>query len=390
MKKKIAAVAIAISIVTALAVGCGSRELSNEYIKISQYKELEIAKVEETEVKDEAVDQQIQAKLQQNAKVTEVTDRAVETGDTAVIDYVGTKEGVEFEGGSATDYRLEIGSGSFIPGFEDAIIGHNTGDVFDIPLTFPEDYNSADLAGQAVSFNVTVKKIEKSDIPELTDEFVQTVSQKSKTVDEYKKEVKEEIDKQYKDQAKKTLGEEVWQALLDKVEVKKYPKDKLKKAEEQMRKNYEQYAAYYNVEFDEFIKTYMNMDQETFKKEMDTASKKAVKQEEAIDLIAKKEKLQPTKKETEKKYEEYVKTYGYQDVKALKEAATEEVLNKLILQEIVQDWLIENSKQVDPSKLEKKEEKKDSSKDTKEETKKTEDSNKKKDDAPKEDDASKK
>ena len=178
--------------------GCGSNqtkgELKNEFVSISQYKGVEIEKQEVKEITDEAVDEEINRRLEAKATSVDVTDRAVEKGDTANINYVGKKDGVAFDGGSADNHPLEIGSGAFIPGFEDGIIGHKIGETFDLPLKFPEGYKNADLAGKDVIFTVTINSIQAKSIPALDDAFVASVSETSKTVDEYKKEVKAELE----------------------------------------------------------------------------------------------------------------------------------------------------------------------------------------------------
>ena len=189
--------------------------LETDDLKITQYKGVEVDEVEKAdEVTDEDVDASIQATLQTNATTTEVTDRPVQEGDTATIDFTGKIDGAEFEGGSSTDYPLVIGSGSFIEGFEDSIVGHNIGDTFDWNGKFPDDYSNADYAGKDVTFTITVKGIGVEEVPELTDDFVQTVSEESKTVDEYKEEVKKQLEDEAETTYNDTLRQEVWQTVL--------------------------------------------------------------------------------------------------------------------------------------------------------------------------------
>ena len=164
----------------------------SKYVTIGQYKGLSLDKTVEA-VTDDMVDGRIKEELQNKAE--EVTEGSVQNGDVVTINYVGTKDGVAFDGGTATDAQLTLGSGQFIDGFEDGVVGHNIGDTFDLDLTFPENYGNEDLAGQAVVFTVTLKGISQTDVPELTDEFVQSVSDTSKTVEEYKKEIKKSLKK---------------------------------------------------------------------------------------------------------------------------------------------------------------------------------------------------
>ena len=152
MKKRVIAVLTAVLMTTSLA-GCGSGKLSNDYVTVGKYKALEVTEVAKSKVSDDSVAQEIQSRLEAAATEQDVTDRAAQSGDWVNIDYTGTMDGTAVNGGSATGYDLELGSGSFIgasgdyQGFEDQIVGHNTGEEFDITVQFPENYQSSDLAG---------------------------------------------------------------------------------------------------------------------------------------------------------------------------------------------------------------------------------------------------
>ena len=200
MKKNVRLILCCAAVVM-LAAGCGKKsdttetttaaetteaEITDkgEVTKLGQYKGIEVTK-EDTTVTDAELDQRIASILQANPEITEITDRPAQNGDTVNIDYVGMKDGVAFDGGTAEGYDLELGSDAFIDGFEDGLIGANVGEERSINLTFPEDYGNADLAGQAVVFDVTVNKIEEKKNAILDDAFVQRVSDFS-TVDEFK------------------------------------------------------------------------------------------------------------------------------------------------------------------------------------------------------------
>ena len=194
MKKRVIAVLTAV-LMTASLAGCGSGKLSNDYVTVNKYKGLEVTEVAKNEVSDDSVEQEIQSRLEAAATEQDVTDRSAQSGDWVNIDYTGTLDGVAFDGGTATGYDLELGSGSFIgasgdyQGFEDQIVGHNTGEEFDITVQFPENYQSSDLAGKPANFHIVLNKIYQKVTPELTDEWVANNSESSKTVDEYKEEV---------------------------------------------------------------------------------------------------------------------------------------------------------------------------------------------------------
>ena len=319
MKKKLAVLAAGICALSLFLTGC-SGEISNDYVTITKYKGVEIDKVDADAVSDNDVEAQINSVLQSKSTTTEVTDRAAQTGDTVTIDYEGKKDGVAFDGGTATDAQLTLGSGQFIDGFEDGVVGHNIGDTFDLDLTFPENYGNEDLAGQAVVFTVTLKGISQTDVPELTDEFVQSVSDTSKTVEEYKKEIKKSLKKNGKENQQNTIKENAWKAVLENTTVNKYPKKDLKNMISSIKTQYKNMASYYNLDFADFLKQYMNMDEETFNSKATQAAKDQVKANLAADLIIEKAKIDVSDKTLEKKYKEYAKAYGYEDVDALKKA----------------------------------------------------------------------
>ena len=225
MKKKVAMLLTGVMAVSLMMTGCQSAKgLETENVKISVYKGVEVDKVDKpSEVTDDDVNTQIQSVLDENSTTEEVTGRAVKKGDTATIDFVGKMNGEAFDGGSSTDYPLEIGSNSFIDGFEDSIIGHNAGDTFDWNGKFPENYGSSDLAGKDVTFTITVKSISKKKTPKLTDKFVKKVSKESKTVKEYKEEVKKSLEEDNEKTYNDSLQQAAWQKVLDNTKVKKYP-----------------------------------------------------------------------------------------------------------------------------------------------------------------------
>ena len=344
-----AVLAAGICALSLFLTGC-SGEISNDYVTITKYKDVEIDKVDADAVSDNDVEAQINSVLQSKSTTTEVTDRAAQTGDTVTIDYEGKKDGVAFDGGTATDAQLTLGSGQFIDGFEDGVVGHNIGDTFDLDLTFPENYGNEDLAGQAVVFTVTLKGISQTDVPELTDEFVQSVSDTSKTVEEYKKEIKKSLKKNGKENQQNTIKENAWKAVLENTTVNKYPKKDLKNMISSIKTQYKNMASYYNLDFADFLKQYMNMDEETFNSKATQAAKDQVKANLAADLIIEKAKIDVSDKTLEKKYKEYAKAYGYEDVDALKKALEDagnlENLEKTARLDIVEDWVANNCKQV--------------------------------------------
>ena len=352
MKKRILAVILSVCVAASMT-GC-STELSNEYITIKQYKGLEVAQVEKTEVTDEMVESEISSRLEQASVTEDITDRAVENGDTVNIDFSGSVDGVAFDGGTAQGSSLEIGSGTFIgaegnyKGFEEQLIGHKIGEEFTIQVQFPAEYkmNTA-LSGKVADFAIKINSIQKITTPELTDKWVKKNSESSKTVDEYKKEVRGELEKNYEDDQMSSLKSEALQALYDQTDVKKYPEDQLEETKTKIAAYYKNAASSYNMEFADFLSSYMGMTEDEFNEQVDTAAKNSVKQKLAVELLAKKKNLEPTDEEYQKKYKEYAKQYNFDSVDAMIEQAGEDVLKEMVLQEVVSEYLAKNCVQVE-------------------------------------------
>lgn len=184
-------------------------------VKLGEYKGLKVDKVS-TRVTQKEVEEEIDKERERNARTIDVTDRAVQDKDQITLDFEGFVDGVVFEGGKASDYPLTIGSGAFIPGFEDQLIGANIGEEKEINVTFPEEYQAKELAGKAAVFKCTVHSIKAKELPELDDEFVSDVSEKSETVDAYKAEVKAKIKERKENEGKqKREDQSVEQAVAN-------------------------------------------------------------------------------------------------------------------------------------------------------------------------------
>lgn len=184
-------------------------------VKLGEYKGLKVDKVS-TRVTQKEVDEEIDKERERNARTIDVTDRAVQDKDQITLDFEGFVDGVAFEGGKASDYLLTIGSGAFIPGFEDQLIGANIDEEKEINVTFPEEYQAKELAGKAAVFKCTVHSIKAKELPELDDEFVSDVSEKSETVDAYKAEVKAKIKERKENEGKqKREDQSVEQAVAN-------------------------------------------------------------------------------------------------------------------------------------------------------------------------------
>lgn len=348
MKKRLAAAVVGVMSLAMLMTGCeASKGLETDELTITQYKGVEVEQVDKPEeVTDEEVESTIQSILESHAETAEITDRAVENGDTVNIDFAGKIGGEEFDGGSSTDYPLTIGSGTFIEGFEDSVIGHNIGDTYDWEGKFPDDYAAADYAGKDVTFTITVKSITEQKLPELNDEFVKSVSEESKTVKEYKKEIKKQLEEDAETTYNDSLSAEVWEKVLDNTTVNKYPEDEIKELSDSLISQYKSAAEYSGMEYEEFIEQNMGYSVEEFEKQVEEAAKANNKQIMVTKAIADKEKITLDDKTYESELKELADMYGYEDVDALKEAAEEEDLKNIILNNLVKEWLVEHCVQV--------------------------------------------
>ena len=181
-------------------------------VTLGKYMGVTVTKID-TSVSDEEVDEALEKERNNNARTINVTDRPVAQGDTAVIDFEGFVDGVAFEGGKGENHSLEIGSHTFIDTFEDQLVGKNVGDEVDVNVTFPEQYQAADLAGKPATFKVKINEIKAKELPELDDEFAKDVSEFD-TLAEYKESLKKDLEKKKQDEAKRTKEDEAIQRSL--------------------------------------------------------------------------------------------------------------------------------------------------------------------------------
>lgn len=348
MKKKAAVLLTGIMTASLLLSGCqSSKGIENDNLKISQYKGVEIDEVDKADdVTDKDVTGFIDSVRESNAKTKTIKNRAVKKGDTVTIDFVGKMNGKKFDNGSANNQKLKIGSNTFIEEFEDSIIGHKVGDKFVWNGKFPKNY-SEELAGKKVSFTIKVKAITESKTPELNDAFVKKVSSKSKTVAEYKKEVKKKLEQEAQDTYTESVESGAWEKVLSNTKVKKYDEKEQKKMENAWISQYKQYAKAYNMDYSKFLEQQMGMTEEEFNKQVKAAVKDTMKQNMVTEAIADKENIKMSKKDYNKELKAIAKSYGYSsNVDALKKAFEEQDLKDAALKNMVKEWLGKNCVQV--------------------------------------------
>ncbi|WP_077613471.1 trigger factor [Clostridium sp. Marseille-P2415] len=309
--------------------------VDNGTITLGEYKGIEVTK-DPVEVTEEEVNTAIQNELEASAKYTE-TDRAVQTGDQVNIDYVGTKDGVAFDGGTAQGYDLSIGSGQFIKGFEEGLIGAKKGDKVTLNLTFPENYQNADLAGQAVVFEVTVNAVKEKQVPELNDAYVQENSD-FKTVDEYKEDKKQSLLKDKNDQAEQKVKSDIYNAILNASTVE--PKqDAIDANFNNVVANYTNQASSYGMDLGTFAGAFAGMGEADFKEVLKTQAEAIVEQRLVVTAIAEKEGIVITDEDRKKIADEM----GYESVENMIETAGQFNVDDYIMNNKVMDFLTENA-----------------------------------------------
>lgn len=279
--------------------------IETDSIAVGEYNNIQIDKVEVEEVKDEDVQSQFDSYMESFNNEVEVTDRdTLENGDIADIDYVGKIDGEEFEGGSAQGYKLELGSGSFIPGFEDGLVGVKKGETKSLELTFPEDYVNTEYAGKAVVFDVTVNGIYKTEKPEITDEFVKENTD-YESIDAYKSYIREQMVESNEKTAVNNRRGAIWSALISNCAVKKYDEEEIKN----YVLEYKDYvssmvSSSYGMSFDDYLSA-SGLEAKDFKETAVTNAKAAAKEQLVLDAIAEKEGITVSDEE----YQEYLKEY---------------------------------------------------------------------------------
>lgn len=274
-------------------------------IELKQYKGLEIEKVE-TEVTDADVEHELGHVQDKNARIV-TKEGAVEDGDIAVIDFEGFLDGVAFEGGKAEKYELGIGSHSFIPGFEEQIVGMKAEEEKDINVTFPENYGNTDLAGKEVIFKIKLHEVKKKELSAIDDEFAKDVSEFN-TLEEYKADIKEKLKTSKEAQAKAEKETKTMDKLAEQVEVT-LPEPMVEHEIEHMVKDFEQNLQYQGLTLDKYLEI-LNMSMDDLKNQFRDNAVKSIKMNLAMEYVIKAENIEVTDEDVNAKIEELASVYG--------------------------------------------------------------------------------
>ena len=260
-------------------------------IKLGQYKNIEV-EVELKQVTEEQVEQQVSMIVAQNPMLVD-KEGTVENGDITIIDFEGFKEGVPFEGGKAEGYQLEIGSGSFIPGFEEQMIGMAKGETRELNLTFPENYGAQELAGAAVVFKVTVHEIKAKQASELSDEYVASFGNPNlKTVEDLKQMVRHQLEDQMRQERARIVEDKVLDLLLSESEVE-FDEEEIKEALQKQKNHLASQVSAYGMTLEQYL-AMSGMDEEALNQQLEPSAQSQVKYESIIKEIIKVENIEAT------------------------------------------------------------------------------------------------
>ena len=299
-------------------------------ITIEGYKGIEASK-KKVEVTDEDVSAELAKVQDRNSRMVTVEDRAALTGDTAVIDFEGFCDGEAFEGGKGENFELALGSGQFIPGFEDQIVGHETGEEFEISVKFPEEYQAENLKGKDATFKIKLHEIKRKELPVLDDEFAKDVSEFD-TLDAYKQSIREKLQNDREKSAEADVENQILEALIEKVEGE---------IPEEIINSFAYRLQSQGLNLETYLK-YTGMTTDSLKEQFRPQSEKQVKLRLALEKIAANEGLEPTAEELDAEYEKLAKMYEMEVDKIKNIVAEAQVKGDLQSQKAV-DFVKENA-----------------------------------------------
>lgn len=269
-------------------------------VKIGAYTGISFVKTEYN-VKDEDVDAELTRLQERNSRMVEVTDRAAENGDTVVIDYSGSVDGVKFDGGTAEKQPLTLGSNSFIPGFEEQVAGMKIGEEKDITVTFPADYHAEELKGKEAVFAIKLHEIKKKELPEINDEFIKDAVG-AESLEAYRKEVRERLEGENEKRAERELEDAMVKKIAESAEVE-IPDALIENQAESMVKDMEYRLMYQGLRMEDYLR-YVGKTKEEYQKEFIPQATEIVKQQLVINKIITEQKLEATEEDVEKRIEE--------------------------------------------------------------------------------------
>ena len=309
-------------------------------VELGKYKGIEIKKIEYT-TSDKDIEHELGHMAERNARLVTVEDRAVENGDITTIDFEGSIDGVAFEGGKAENHELEIGSHTFINGFEDQIIGMKLEEEKDIKVKFPDDYFSKDLAGKDAVFKVKLHEIKKKELPKMDDEFAKDVSEFD-TLDELKNSIKEKLDTQNVEKAKYETESEAIKAVCDNAKLD-IPNGMVEVEIDNMMKDMETRLSYQGLNMHQYLQM-MNKTENDIRDNFKEQARESIKTRLVLEAIVKAEKIEATPEEITEKIKEMASQYGRKEEELQENEQLKEYLSASIENEKAIDFIVKNAK----------------------------------------------
>lgn len=351
--KRFLATGMAVVLTVSMLAGCGSStdekslssiDLEKYVTSIGEYKGMELTGTK-LEITDEYLESYIDYMLENSKEPHPVEGRAVQDGDVVNIDYEGKKDGVAFEGGTAQGQDLEIGSGKFIEGFEEGLIGANVGDTVDLNLTFPDPYHNEELAGAAVVFTVTVNSISELIRPELTDEYVKSLGMEDcQNVEQFYDVVRQSLEDSATANYENELKTQITDQLMEICEFsEEVPEGLFQYYKEQIQTNFSNIAATAGMEVTDYVLQYFGMTEDQYETEVENGAANSARQAMACALIAKKEGITVTDEELKEKAEENYANFGYETLEDYMKEGNPEDYRDYLLTTRVLDFLMENA-----------------------------------------------
>lgn len=360
MKKQFRALGYVLSLALGMTMltGCGKKvegvdqqsmiDKYAAYCDLPDYKGLEYTETKST-VTDADVRNKIDSLLQQYATKTQVKEGTVAEGDNVNIDFVGSIDGVEFEGGNSNGagYDLTLGSGSMIPGFEDGIVGHKVGETFNIKATFPENYGKDELNGKEADFKITINYLTQTELPEYNDAFVASYTDATSIL-EYEDSVRKDLVEQYEQSDKSQNESAIMQVLVEKTTYNEYPQQEMQDLIDKSIAQQEQAASSYGYSLGDYVTArYGFSDEDSFRQYIQGLAEDYIKEKIAVCAVAKDAGITVTKEEVDNYKKKIMDYYSYEDESKLEENYSSEDIVYYALAEKVVDFLLENGKGVE-------------------------------------------
>ncbi len=312
-------------------------------VTLGEYKGIEIEKVEYN-VTDEHVENELKSVQEMNGRIIDAGDRAVKTGDVLTIDYAGYVDGAQFDGGTAEGQTLEIGSGRFIPGFEEQLVGKNKGEEVDVAVTFPEEYHAEELKGKEATFKVKIHEIKEKELPIIDDEFAKDVSEFD-TIEEYKASIREKLEEEFKNKEKAENENNLIEKVIENCQVD-IPEAMVDSQLENELGEFDYRMRMQGLNLEQYLQI-TNSTEESLKEQLKPMAEKRVRGDLVLEAIGKAENIEVTEEDMDKELDKMADSYKQEDkekfIKDMKKGDLSFLETAIINQKVI-DLLVANAK----------------------------------------------